>query len=366
MTFGFSKLLKVVLMSVLLSTGLNNVALAEAPGCVNAKVIGGALLTDVCWSCVFPIRVAGVTISGDAIPKQDDDNIVDLQIKENAKDYSNRIPKGAANQRFCMCTDNQGVARPGVVTSLWQPAYLVEYQRVSGCSSVLNGIRLPFNRMFQGTERKEEVEPGDGQKTFRHYHFYSFPIMLMLDMWVPSHCNPGSFHDLDVMYLSEVDPTWNSDMLAYFTNFETTLIANPVGMAACIPDAPASMMGYPIETLWWCAGSWGAIYPLSGNVNGRSGILRTTSLMATRTIAALHRRGVMWGTMGEAMMCGGEVMPRFPKTQYRMTLMYPMPETSDSHVIGEPTMMWGTNRTIPSVGEDPIYIIWRWIDCCNS
>ena len=341
----FKKITALLVLWLSLSLTMTQ-ASAATPGCINAKIIGGALLTDICWSCVFPIRIAGVNISGGQ--------------------GSDRIPTGAAKQRFCMCHDNQGVPRPGVVTSLWEPAYLVEYQRVPGCSSVLNGMRLPFNRLFQGTERHEEEDVGDGQKTFRHYHFYSFPIMLMLDMWVPAHCNPGGYHDLDLMYLSELDPTWNNDMLAYFTNFEATLIANPAGMAACIPDAPAALMGHPIEQLWWCAGAWGTLYPLSGNVNGRSGILRTTSLMATKTIAALHRRGVMWGTMGEANKCGGKVMPRFPKSQYRMTLMYPRPETHSSHVIGEPIMKWGTNRTIPSVGEDPIYIIWRWIDCCNT
>ncbi|HFJ2864083.1 TPA: hypothetical protein ACGTY6_005813, partial [Klebsiella pneumoniae] len=29
------------------------------PGCQNAEVIGGKLITDICWSCIFPIKVAG-------------------------------------------------------------------------------------------------------------------------------------------------------------------------------------------------------------------------------------------------------------------------------------------------------------------
>ena len=314
-------------------------------GCVNANVISGKLITDICWDCVFPIRVAGVPISGSL--------------------YSDRIPDGAADTPFCMCWDNQGVPRPGISTSFWQPNRLVEFQRVSGCSSVLNGIRFPFNRLNQGTQNKAEERPGD-MLTYRHYHYYAFPVMLMLDMFVPGHCNPGAFHDLDVMYMSEVDPTWTNDELAFFTNPEAALVGTPMAIGACIPDAVASNLGKPMKRLFWCAGSWGTIYPFSGNVLGRDGILRTTSVMAVRTLAALHRRGLEWGTVGRETMCGGAILPVLPKNQYRFSLMYPTPETTDNHGLGETTLTWGLSRTIPGVGEDPIYIVWRWLDCCNT
>jgi conjugal transfer pilus assembly protein TraU len=29
-------------------------------------------------------------------------------------------------------------------------------------------------------------------------------------------------------------------------------------------------------------------------------------------------------------------------------------------------MKWGEWRTIPGAGEDALYILWRWQDCCNS
>ncbi len=37
---------------------------AADPGCQNAHVIGPKLITDICWQCLFPIRLAGITISG--------------------------------------------------------------------------------------------------------------------------------------------------------------------------------------------------------------------------------------------------------------------------------------------------------------
>ncbi|MDQ9723396.1 TraU family protein [Acinetobacter baumannii] len=55
-----------------------------------------------------------------------------------------------------------------------------------------------------------------------------------------------------------------------------------------------------------------------------------------------------------------------PKNQYRFSLFYPSPETTNNHALGESELLWGMARTIPSVGEDPVYVIWRWLDCCNT
>lgn len=314
-------------------------------GCINANIIGPKMITDICWDCVFPIRVAGVPISGSL--------------------FRDRYPSGAATRPFCMCFDNLGVPKPGVTTQFCQPNRLVEFQRVAGCASVLNGIRFPFNRFNLGYEGRHS-EQRNYEGTYRHYHYYAFPVMIMLDMFVPIHCNPGAFHDLDVMYLSEVDPTWANDEIAFFTNPESALVGNPLAVVTCIPDAVAASVGEPLDTLWWCAGSWGGIYPLSGNVLGRDGTLRTTSLMSARVLAQLHRRGVEWGTVGNENFCGGSVTPYLPKFQYRFTVMHPVAETDDFHALGSSPLLWGMGRTIPSVGEDPIYLIWRWLDCCNT
>lgn len=94
--------------------------------------------------------------------------------------------------------------------------------------------------------------------------------------------------------------------------------------------------------------------------------MKTTSLMAARAIYALHRRGLEWRSMGDDAMCGGKLAPYFPKTQYRFQVFHPVAETSDNHVVGEMVYTWGLGRTIPAVGEDPVYLIWRWLDCCNT
>lgn len=315
---------------------------ADTPGCSNAEVIGPKLFTDVCWTCIFPIRVAGINISGGG---------------GSAPDDSVRRP-------VCACNDDLGVPRPGITTSMWEPARLVEFQRVAGCSSVLNGTRFPFDRLMQGNHADGEFDTTDG--TFMHYHYYAFPLLVMMDLFVNKTCNSDGFYDFDLMYMSEVDPTWNNDELAFFTNPEAAAVANPIALAACPVDAISSTAGKPLNAMFWCAGSWGAIYPLSGNQNGGNGVIRESARLKSRVLAALHRRGMAHKTMGEDAMCGGYISPILPKTQYKFSLFHPVPESTSTHVMGESTFTWGLGRTIPAVGQDPIYLIWRWNDCCNT
>lgn len=309
--------------------------------CQNAEVIGPKLITDICWNCIFPLRVAGFTLFGG----------------------SQSVPSDAADKPLCMCEDALGVPRPGVTTSLWEPARLIELQRMPGCSSVLNGVRLPFDLLFFGNHGNGELDHID--KKFVHYHYYAFPLLIMLDLFAPLHCNGDGYVDLDLMYLSELDPTWNYDELAFFTTPEAALVANPLAAMACVADAVAANSGEPLKQLFWCAGSWGELYPLSGHNIGGKDIVRDGALFSTRILAALHRRGLARRTMGNDAMCGGKIDPTLPKLQYRLNMLYPLPETNRAHPIGESTLIWGNGRIVPVVGEDPIFTLWRWNDCCN-
>src|SRR5260364_305067 len=127
-----------------------------------------------------------------------------------------------------------------------------------------------------------------------------------------ANCNPDGYMDLDVLYFSELDPTWNNDELAFFTNPEAAAVANPIAAATCTADAASSLTGKPLKQLFWCAGSWGTLYPLSGHQNGGKGVIRDSSLLTARVLAALHRRGLSWRTMGADAMCKGVIDPLLP------------------------------------------------------
>lgn len=312
-----------------------------AGGCEDNKVISGKMITDVCWDCMFPIVILGTNMGGGT------------------------KPDGAATNAACICYDNNDVPLVGVLTAMWEPSRLIEFQRLPGCISSLGGHRLPFDVTRMGHHTAQSA-PSASKGFFTHYHYLSFPLMFVLDMFSKGHCNPDGYMDIDLMYLSELDPTWNDDTLAFFTSPEASVVANPVAITSCTADATSSIAGKPIDSMFWCAGTWGGIYPLSGHVTGGMGTMRATSLESVRVLAALSRRGLMWNTMGNDAMCGGEIATRITKSQYKFTTIAPVAETKKAHMIGEPTFKWARNRLIPGVSEDPTYLLWRWNDCCNT
>src|SRR5690606_27581133 len=235
---------KIFLLKVILACGMvlnHGIAKADIDGCQDAEVISQKIFTDICWECIFPIRVMGVPIV-------------------NGDGY---VPDEATRKPFCICDDNLGVPHVGITTSMWEPTRIVVLQYQPGCSSVLNGINFGFDPTFMGTHGTDEKDGSDMR--FMHYHYYAFPLMIMLDLFTGKNCNAGGFLDLDLMYLSEVDPTWVNDELAFFTTPESALVANPVGVMACVADAMSANAGRPIKELFWCAGSWGTLYPFSGH-----------------------------------------------------------------------------------------------------
>jgi len=329
-------------------TALASPSLAQAPSagvsedmlCRNSQILGTKLITDICWKCVFPIRVAGSTISPPT---------------------ENKVPDGAANKPVCICKDELGVPHVGLQTSFWEPYRLIEFQRTPGCLSVLNGTKMSINPLHRG---RHGYTP-DNSTLITHYHYYSFPVLYMLSMFAGKGCNPGGYSDLDLMFLSELDPTWYDMELSIFTNPEALLFANPASAVSCMADSIASLADNPITAMFWCAGTWGLVYPLSGHINAERGVIKSTSLASVRVLTQLHRRGFAWKTIGNESMCNGVVVPYFPKNQYRFSLIWPVPETQKNHHVGELVELWGSGKLIPVAGEDPIYIIWRWIDCCN-
>jgi len=309
--------------------------------------IFSAVLTDVCWDCMFPIVIAGLAMGGGSKPAG-----------------------AAANKVVCQCDTGNGLqAGFGFGFSMWEPARLVEVVRRPYCFPLLGGSIINAGggsigadgRMMGGLS-SDSNENDSSDKVFYHYHYFAFPLTVILDLF--SGCVADGYMDFDLMYISELDPTWNDDELAFFTNPEVVMVANPVAQAACIGDAVASNAGLPSDVMYWCAGSWGGLYPFSGNIITNASPPRDTSLIVARALAALHRRGLAWKTMGDAAMCGGYIFPTLPKAQYKLEQMYPLAEANGNHWIGQSSFVWGEWRNIPGVGEDFVHMVWRWKDCC--
>lgn len=331
--------------------GSNGARAAEAStptaSCPNAELFSGKLFTDICWACLFPIRIAGISITpGDA-------------------------PRGASKKSLCMCEDNLGIWKPGIVNSMWEPARLIEVVRKPGCLPALGGVTLAIgDKRLWGTHADATTgnQVSHERMSFYNVHYYAFPLLSILEMYMPKRCSPDGYADFDIIQLSEIDPTWTNDELAFFVNPEAAAVANPIAQAACTADAALGVVGKePLTSRWWCAGTWGEIYPMAGTTLPND-FGRTTSLLAARTLATQHRRGLAHLTMGDDTLCRGSIFPTIPKSQYKMSMFFPRAETKKGHYIGASPLTWqgGEGRAIPQVGEDALYMMFRWNDCCNT
>jgi conjugal transfer pilus assembly protein TraU len=324
------------------------------------------LITDICWDCIFPIKVGGINMSAFADLGSDssanDPQNSDSNVGSNPSISFGSVPDDAVSNPFCVCDDGV-IPKPGISLGFWVPARLEELVRTPGCLMSLNGAQVDLNDRLMGT-RGIAADPDHSDLLFYNYHEYAFPLLEMLSLFLNTNCVTDGYTSMDVTFMSEVDPTWNYDELSFFEEPESALVANPVALASCAIEAASATAGHPIDSMFWCAGSWGHLYPLAGNEAADGSMARQTSVEMTRVLAILHRRGLAWRTMGSDVQCKAQLDPMIPKSQYKMSMFFPLAEANGAHVIGQSDYTWGAWRHIPGTGEDAVYLIFRWQDCC--
>ncbi|WP_155836375.1 conjugal transfer pilus assembly protein TraU [Burkholderia sp. AU4i] len=294
-------------------------------------------ITDICWSCIFPISLGGTPII--SAGQEDGDN-----------------PGGL----LCACGPVVGIK-----IGFWEPVRRVDVTRVPYCFVSLGGIKIdPGIRAPEGEIRMQQDLT---KQSSYQVHWYIDPILFWLEVLLDFAClETGSF---DVAYLTEIDPTWNDDELTMLLNPETFLFGNPIAQAACAGDCVLSTAGFGSNALFWCAGCNGSIYPFNGHVQAHISHVQASSLLVQRMTAKLHREGLMWGTMGGSGLCGSYPMPVMDKTQYKYQMLYPIPETAKTNgrccqPYGRTTAIWGAGKSYPYKGEDFSYMVFRKKNCC--
>ncbi len=349
------KALAAILAGLLLTAGTAALAQSTTSSgpagltCPDAKLFSGGLATTLCTSCILPIRIAGVPYGGLPI----------------------NVPIGAASP-MCVCPGRLfGTPTPGVTLGMWQPQHILEVVRQPYCSPILG-------KSLKGTATSAAsisdlagwggyAQGGpDEPEAFYQFHIYSFPVNQILDQMTDAVCVSHAGSDMDILYMSEIDPTWRNELLSLYETPEAILFANPIATAACAADAAQATAYQPNPFMFWCAGSWGTVYPFAGGTSERGDPPRDTSLNATRGVAMLQRRGLLLKTMGDDAVCHAYPEPLLVRNQYKMQTIFPIPEVGTDHWIGASPFVWGEWRNIPGVGEDFVYLLYNWVDCCSN
>ncbi len=291
-------------------------------------------ILDVDWKAMFPIKIGGVKIT----PGSGTDTV----------------------SKFPLCFCGSPIPRIGIKISFWEPVKLVETVRHPGCFPSLGGLKLSLPS-FSMTGNYGEGGGTEGDRTsFLHIHHFLYPVFSILGLFSNFGCmDQGGF---DLAYMTAFDPLWNDDELAFVLHPEIALVANPVAQAACAADAVKTTEGFPINKLFWCAGSWGSVYPLTGN-NGATGDLPAVyALSAVKLLAKLHNEFLAFKTTGDKSLCSARPHRVIVKDQYKLQLAFP--KNTPAFPIGRTTAKWAAGKWYPAEGEDWVWVLWRKKDCC--
>lgn len=292
-------------------------------------------ITDICWECLFPITIGSFEIIDGANPDTDNP---DLPV--------------------CLCNKG-GLPVPGIAGGFWEPVRLVDVTKRPYCFPSLGGLKMDIGIKVGTGDAARSNGKGGGSW---HVHWYIYPLIYWLNLLTDFICLENA--DFDVAYITELDPLWQDDALTFILNPEAILFGNPIAQAACAADCSAATSGKPIDSLFWCGGCQGGMYPLNGRIQAHIGSVQSALLAAERMTYKLHRELVEWGTSGNSndQICNKYPMPMLKKSQYRSQLVVPVP--SDCYPFGRSTTLYEAGKEIPISGEDFGFLIWRKRNCC--
>jgi conjugal transfer pilus assembly protein TraU len=305
-------------------------------------------ITDVCWSCLFPITIGNIPI-----------------VKSSKfKDTSNpTVP-------VCGCRRGNIPIVPGITVGFWEPIRVVEVVRTPYCLVSLGGLKVAQGKSYGGFVQIKE-EQITSSKSFYHVHQYVYPVLAILNLLTDFGCMDTSSYDL--AYISELDPSHTSPSIANFLHPETFLLSNPVAVAACAVDCvAATTTKMSMDSLFWCSGCQGSVYPFVGETTQHVGGIATSQLLVTKQLAKMHRLGLARKTATDSSAMNGELCKssfalRIPKSQYRTQMVYPVPNVNGQYscnTLGLSDALYSSGREFPFKGEDFVYILWRKRNCC--
>ena len=303
------------------------------------------LITDICYDCMFPVSMGGgifsFGISGD--------------------DYDT----GASKSPVCICINTLSVGTP---IGLWEPRYMVDTTNKPGCMPLLGGIDIdpPYNAMEYGGDKVNNRLGGlrSSKSAFMHVNEYVNPVMTALGVIAQSPCLDS--RSFDVPFISWADPTWNDDSLSMILTPYAYPFAGLPSVAAEMPDAILATTGFPSATLFWVAGAWGPMYPLTGNVATANSHEQVSHLLLARLFAKLHAAGIQQTTAGQDALqsCGALGLPQLlmDKRQYKTNRVFPWPDNMCTP-IGRPLQLQEMGAARPQ-DKDYGYFIFQRKDCC--
>ncbi len=248
--------------------------------------------------------------------------------------------------------------RPGLAIGYWEPMAMTTLAVRQAVWSIW-GLQYQSRQDRHGDRKKGRQA---GERRFYHVHWYKYPLTYWLNIITSAGCLEGG--DMDIAYLSEIDPTWVDSSLTTILNPEAILFANPIAQGACAADALASAFHMPLDVLFWCGGSHGSLYPFNGQVSNESSPLQSSVLVSERMAFKLHRQGQIMESIGkDKAVCYEYPSPIIPKERWRYQMVNMYPDSGQCHPLGRSVMRWEAGKNPPNTRKNYGYLMWRKRNC---
>lgn len=298
-------------------------------------------ITDVCWGCMFPMTLGSVPL----IPSQ-------------YPDTSNpSLP-------ISFCPKPPPIfVQIGLNIGYWEPSTLVDVTRVPYCMVNMD-LEMSVSTKTNVGGRISARSGDYADANFYHAHYYTYPLMYWLDIIASTACMATDA--FGVAYMTELDATWEDDELAFILNPEAILFGNPATQLACIAESVLTSAGtaLPIEPLFWCLGSQGSAYPLTGTANYKHSTIQQATLIMQRLNFKLHRQGLVWQSHGrDGAVCYQSANPILPKERFRYQMSATIPKADRCFPYTTTTTIWESGHDNPVTGENFGFINWKKRNC---
>ena len=244
----------------------------------------------------------------------------------------------------------------GIILSYWEPFLLEDTVSVAHYSAMLGqSLGSALLDELGGKNKSSDVVDIANESTFAQGHAYLLPLMEGI-------CKRYDYG----MWWSEFDPMWQNDELSILIHPEAALYANKEMQMACMLDATAVNLGYPLDFMPWCVGSGGSAYPMTGHVDNDN-IVQANSTAAARLIYKLCRIGMICDPAYN--LCGCNPTPVWIKSHYKMHTARPA-NRSPAYPIGKSAKFYDTGLNPPFRGEQGpndefLWVVYRKQRCCT-
>lgn len=332
------------LVAALVFMGLSSTSLA-AGGCKQQQMWNPVTAN---WNNAFPIVVAGLKTDSGSHPFQ---------------------PGRMREKPICKCGHYS--IPVGVGMTYWQPTYVAEVVDNAGCLPAMGGKKVlsgPLASKAQSNRDEGAPDPENishGQKLRNmSVHWYNYPVFSLLEVFSTLACNTTA--GFDIADMTELDPTWSHPLLADMLHPLTFLVANIFATAACIPDAVAATAYLPINSLFWCMGSQGTLYPNAGWVPQElNGIADANFHMLGKFMQGRVQFGGMLTTIGPEATCTSMYKPVLTRDQYRFEPILPV-GSNRTAIMGASALKWAFTPPLnPNPSRvDNTFLIWQGKQCC--